>query len=67
MNGITILRLVLSRYLEADLGADVESDLRTKTDQKGPKSVSFNILDRMIPTFLRIWVIGCSSSIIATH
>ena len=41
-------------YLEADLGADLESDLRTKTDQNGPKLVSFNVLDRIFPTFLPI-------------
>jgi hypothetical protein len=50
----TLLRPVLSRYLEANLGADLESDLRTKTDQIGSKSVCFVVLDRTIPPFLPI-------------
>jgi hypothetical protein len=48
------LRPVLSRYLGADLGADFESNLRTKTDQIGSKLVRFGVLDRTIPLFLPI-------------
>jgi hypothetical protein len=44
------LRPVLSRYL----GAEFESDLRTKTDQIGSKLVRFGVLDRTIPPFLLI-------------
>ena len=51
---IVIVRPVLSRYLGADFGADLESDLRTKTDQIGSKSVCFAVLDRTIPLFLPI-------------
>ena len=51
---LATIRPILSRYLEDNLGANLESDLCTKTGQKDPKSVSFNVLDRMIPTFLPI-------------
>jgi hypothetical protein len=52
--GADYVRPVLSRYLGADFGADFESDLRTKTDQIGSKSVCFAVLDRTIPLFLPI-------------
>ena len=47
------MRLVLSRYFWADLGAD----LHTKTDQMGLKSVICDALDRTIPTFSPILMV----------
>ena len=48
------LRPVLSRYLEADLAADLGADLRTKTDRIGLKSDFIVGLDRMVPILSRL-------------
>lgn len=62
-----LLRPVLSRYLEADLAPDLKSDLRTKTDEIGLKSVSFAVVDRTIPTFCRFELSINNNSILKTH